>query len=133
MAELSEYVNTGGLQVVKPPCKHGRCIQVRGDNLDYWLQHLAIRFLNSIKVKPRCNHERCIATRGRNIDYCILYELIKFHKDIDVVERHRRMCRILPNPSYCNICVGLKDLNRPMQKLYNQVCIKEPSLAKHLV
>ena len=107
--------------VVGPRCNHGRCIQVRGNNVDFCIQYKAICFMNINKAKPRCDHSKCTAIRGRNHDHCIQYELIKFHMRKDVVERHNRMHKLLPNPMSCNICAGVKILNRPMRKLYKHV------------
>ena len=72
-------------------------------------------------VVPRCDHGRCIQVRGRMVDYCIQYELIKFYKRKDVVESHNRMHRLMPNPTFCNICADVKFLNRPMRRLYKHV------------
>ena len=104
-----------------PRCNHGRCIEVRGNDVNFCIQYKAICFMNVNKPKPRCDHSKCQAVRGRNLDHCILYELIKFHMRPDVVERHNRMHKLFPNPMSCNICVGVKILNRPMRRSYKHV------------
>ena len=107
--------------VASPRCVHQRCIDVRGNDVNYCIQQKAITLMKVSLPKPRCDHDKCQAVQGDNIDHCIINELNKFHARSDVVARHHRMHLLVPNPMYCNICAGIKMIDKSMRSNYKHV------------